>query len=150
MLGCHLLLTDLALDLPARTEILRRARADFGAEHRVDKPFEGQLGKRFRSERVALETLLSAPTSEDHPLAPGLQVLAARSERLRDVARQLAQRERENRLIVPMRTIAASFLHMHCNRLLRAAQRQHELVLYDWLLRLYESEAARARKAVKA
>jgi hypothetical protein len=34
---------------------------------------------------------------------------------------------------------------MHCNRLLRAAQRQHELVLYDWLLRLYESEAARAR-----
>jgi class I lanthipeptide synthase len=34
---------------------------------------------------------------------------------------------------------------MHVNRLIRSAQRAHELVLYDLLVRLYESQAARAK-----
>ncbi len=34
---------------------------------------------------------------------------------------------------------------MHANRLLRAEQRAHELVLYDFLARLYDSEAARGK-----
>ena len=32
---------------------------------------------------------------------------------------------------------------MHANRLLRSEQRAHELVLYDFLARLYESQLAR-------
>jgi hypothetical protein len=34
---------------------------------------------------------------------------------------------------------------MHANRLLRSAQREHELVLYDFLSRLYASEARRPK-----
>ena len=34
---------------------------------------------------------------------------------------------------------------MHVNRLIRSAQRAHELVLYDLLTRLYESQVARAK-----
>jgi hypothetical protein len=33
---------------------------------------------------------------------------------------------------------------MHVNRLLRSAQRQHEVVLHDFLNRLYQAQAARA------
>ena len=33
---------------------------------------------------------------------------------------------------------------MHCNRLLRAAARTHELVLYDFLHRHYKGRVARA------
>ncbi len=36
-------------------------------------------------------------------------------------------------------------LHMHANRLLRSALREQELVLYDFLLRLYGSQVARVR-----
>jgi thiopeptide-type bacteriocin biosynthesis protein len=143
--GCHLLLVDLGLDLAARTEVLRMARAAFGAEHRVDKAFEGKLGQRYRPERVALEALLAVPAGGGHPLDPGFEALAARSERLRAVAGELRAREQAGRLTVPIKALAGSFLHMHCNRLLKANQRMQELVLYDWLLRLYESEAARAR-----
>jgi hypothetical protein len=35
---------------------------------------------------------------------------------------------------------------MHANRMLRSTQRAQELVLYDFLDRLYESRAARIRK----
>ena len=48
------------------------------------------------------------------------------------------------RLSVPLAELAVSYLHMHANRLLRSAHRAQELVLYDFLGRLYESQAARA------
>jgi len=35
---------------------------------------------------------------------------------------------------------------MHVNRIIRSAQRAHEMVLYDFLYLLYESKAARERK----
>jgi hypothetical protein len=38
---------------------------------------------------------------------------------------------------------------MHANRVLRSEQRAQELVLYDMLLRLYESDVARAKKSRK-
>ena len=35
---------------------------------------------------------------------------------------------------------------MHANRLLRSAHRRQELVLYDFLARLYESRAIRTQR----
>ena len=54
----------------------------------------------------------------------------------------------ENRgaLTVSLSELAPSYIHMHVNRLIRSAQRAHELVLYDLLARLYESKLARAKK----
>ena len=36
---------------------------------------------------------------------------------------------------------------MHVNRLLRSAQRAHEMVMYDLLDRLYMARAARSKRA---
>jgi len=41
--------------------------------------------------------------------------------------------------------LASSYLHMFVNRSLREAQQAQELVLYDFLSRLYESQAARRK-----
>jgi thiopeptide-type bacteriocin biosynthesis protein len=142
--GCHLLLVDLGLDLAARTTILRHARRTFGAELRVDRAFEGQLGRRFRADRASLETLL-ASGAESTRLDPGFAALAARSNLLRPIADELLRCEEHGTLGVAVSTLAASYLHMHCNRLLSAGHRIQELVLYDFLCRLYESEAARKR-----
>jgi hypothetical protein len=38
---------------------------------------------------------------------------------------------------------------MHINRMLRSAQRPHEVVIYDLLKRYYESRIARAKKTAK-
>ena len=145
--GSHLLLVDLGLDLPERTDVVRRVRAFFGKEQRADTAFEVQLGRRFRGERASLEPLVTSAIADDHPLAPGFEALAARSERLRSVTAELRARDNALALTVPAAALAASFVHAHCNRLLHARQEAQELVLYDWLLRLYESQAARARAA---
>jgi lantibiotic biosynthesis protein len=39
--------------------------------------------------------------------------------------------------------LAENYVHMHMNRLFRADQRAHELVIYDFLTCLYEGRVSR-------
>jgi thiopeptide-type bacteriocin biosynthesis protein len=144
--GMHLLLLDLGLELDARVALLTNLRQSFAAEHRVAGHFEKQLGAKFRKARPELESLLKDRV-EDAPesLRVGFAALAERSAKQAPIGAALALLGKENRLTAPLPSIAASLLHVHANRLLRADQRAHELVLYDFLARLYDSEVARGR-----
>ena len=44
-----------------------------------------------------------------------------------------------------LKAIAPNYVHMHVNRMLRSAHGNQEFVLYDFLARIYESRAIRAR-----
>jgi thiopeptide-type bacteriocin biosynthesis protein len=143
--GMARLLDDLGLDVAPRTALLRDAREALGRELRVGRALRRQLGERWEKARADVARLLDPARDDEHPLAPGLAVLRARSARIRPVAQALRGREAANRLTVPVRELAASFLHMHANRLLRSAGRQQELVLYDFLVRHYEGQMHRAR-----
>jgi thiopeptide-type bacteriocin biosynthesis protein len=143
--GMHRLLLDLGLDLSARIALLRAVRAGFAEEHRVDGAFEKQLGDKFRAQRAALEGLLAPGASP--PV--GAAALDARSQAMAPIARQLGHLERKGALTTSLADLAGSYLHMHANRVLRAQHRAQELVLYDFLLRLYESAEARARRGAR-
>jgi hypothetical protein len=72
-----------------------------------------------------------------------LEVLRRRSRSLVSVLAELKACAQTGRLSVRLTDLAASYLHMHANRMLRSAQRAQELVLYDFLARLYQAQAAR-------
>jgi len=135
----------LGFDLEARREIIRKARDTFAAEFQADANLKHQLSTKFRPERKGLEAMLNSAADNDG-LEPGPAILRRRSEWLAPVVAELKCRARAGRLSVPLTDLAASYLHMHANRLLRSAQRAQELVLYDFLARLYDSRAAQARK----
>jgi thiopeptide-type bacteriocin biosynthesis protein len=141
--GMDMLLDDLGLDATGKHELLRRVRAGFAQEFRVDGPMEKQLGDKFRKERLALEALLDPSNDAGSELEPGFDILKARSEKLRPISERL----RAARLTLPIVELAPSYLHMHANRLLRSAARAQELVIYDFLERIYQGRAARARRA---
>lgn len=142
--GIDRLLTDFGFDPKNKCAIMKQARERFGKEFRVEKYVVGQLSEKFRKERKSLEELLRAGI-DDHPLAPGLELFRGRSERLAPIVAELKSCEEEGRVSVPLRELVLSYIHMHANRLLRSAQRQQELVIYDFLARIYESQAARER-----
>jgi thiopeptide-type bacteriocin biosynthesis protein len=146
LLGMDRLLDDLGFDPDTRRTVVRRAQDAFPAAYRADAGFRHGLGKKFRAERGGLMALLDPDPGADVQLAPGLESLRRRSERLAPVIRELRARARACRLTVPLPELAVSYLHMHANRLLRSAHRAQELVLYDLLARLYESRAARAAR----
>jgi thiopeptide-type bacteriocin biosynthesis protein len=140
LLGMDRLLADLGLDLEARRAILRRTRAAFGSEFGVDAACTHRMAARYRKESAALAELLD-PTAD--PL--GARVFfEERSRRLAPIAVALQALEQAGRLTLPLARIAPPLLHMFANRLLRSAHRAQELVIYDFLSRLYHSQAARS------
>ena len=144
LMGMDRLLTDSGYNLHTRLAVIRRTRDTFAAELHADAKFQHQLGTKFRAERTSLEALLDSAAGADAQLALGVEVLRCRSELLVPIVAELRSCARAGRLTMPLPELVVSYLHMHANRLLRSAHRAQELVLYDFLSRLYESRAARA------
>jgi len=145
--GLDNLLEDLGLPLEEKLKVVERLRANFGNEFRVDKRFEEQLSQRYRRESKELEALLSLkPETAQAAWKPGLAALQRRGARLRELAVPLRRAESEGQLTLPLTRLAESLLHMHVNRMLISDHRAQELILYDFLERLYRSRLARQRK----
>jgi thiopeptide-type bacteriocin biosynthesis protein len=145
--GVDTLLADLGLDSEAKTSVMRQLREGYSREFGGGKNLRVQLDQKFRQEWRSLMPLLDPAGDETSELAPALAVLRRRSERLAPVVAELREIERAGRLRQPIVDLAGSYVHMHVNRMIRSAPRAHELVLYDFLHQLYESRAARERKA---
>jgi thiopeptide-type bacteriocin biosynthesis protein len=141
--GMHALLDDLQFTLNEKLQLSGELRRRFGEEHRADVRLERQLGATFRRERLELEALLVNGVER---LSPGCRALAARSQRMRETVARLRAASAAGRLTCSLPDLAASYLHMHANRMLRSEQRAHELAIYDFLARLYQSEISRANQ----
>ena len=141
--GTDRLLDDLGFDLQARAAVVRRQRDGFAAEFPGAAPQARELGRRYRTERRAIEELLAPPAG--HPLAPALAAIEARSIRLRRIGEELRDLDRAGLVGVPLPDWAASMAHMHANRVLRSAHRAQELVIHDLLDRHYRSRLAQSR-----
>jgi thiopeptide-type bacteriocin biosynthesis protein len=137
--GVARLLSDLGLGDRERLTLTEQLRDDFAAEFGSDAALRRRIGQRFRAERDALHMLLSPAWGDDHPLASGSDILRRRSARIAPLAAELRALERAGTLQAPVGLLARSYVHMHVNRLIRAAQRAHELVLYDFLARMYRT-----------
>jgi thiopeptide-type bacteriocin biosynthesis protein len=143
MAGIDLLFDDLGLTLGEKQALARGAREGFGQEFGIDGNFRGRVGQRYRAERAYLEALLDPGKDPPAPLATGLEALRRRSLRLAPAMAELRRLARAGRLSTTMTDLAMSYAHMHANRLLRAAHRAQELVLYELLDRAYSSQAGR-------
>jgi len=133
LVGMDRLLRDLQLTFDERRRVVRECRDTFRTEFQVAKATRVALGNRFRKERDEIESLPET----------ALDVFDRRSARLAPVVAELRERERSGTLHLDVPRLAGSYLHMFANRALRSVHRKQEVVLYDFLDRLYESRAAR-------
>ena len=124
---------------------VRAARDGLVAEFEVDRPFRIALGDRFRAERSGLESLLAGKLPPGDPLADGLSILDRRDACWTEPMAALRALAARGRLTQPLDEVAGALAHMHVNRMLRTAHRAQELVIHDFLARLGEEAAARAR-----
>ena len=141
--GIDTLLSDFGFDLDARLRVMRTLRDGFGREFHADPPFARQLAARYRAVKRDLQRLLGPEASA--PSTRWLDAFDRRSARARETLTILRAAEHAKRLDVPITVLAESYVHMHVNRLFRAEQRAHELVIYDFLSCLYEGRAAQRR-----
>jgi class I lanthipeptide synthase len=136
LLGVDSLFKDCGLDLETRWTLMEKSR----------KPeLRKQLGERFRIERRRLESLMESASGLDPELCFAKEVFDRRSLNILDPLRRLTSLAEAGTLLNSMPLLALSYAHMHVNRLIRSSARVYEMVLYDFLARLYSGQLARAK-----
>jgi len=135
--GIHLLLSDLGLPMPERLAVLEESRKDLGRRLKVDVRLDQQLQAKYESLSSVLESILQMPGTRTSLPSSGLTALKERSAALKPLASSLRELENSGRLSRTIREQAFSYVHMFANRLLPSAGLQQELVLYDFLKRVY-------------
>lgn len=143
LLGTDLLLSDLGFDTETKRRIVADGSAALFREFNCDAAFKRQLSDKYRHERKDLELLLAQDPGRWNFLVRGFTALRRRSLQLAPMINELRRCEREGLLSRPIEELAASYTHMHLNRILRSAHRAQELVIYDFLSRIYQSRDAR-------
>lgn len=147
LLGVARLVTDLGLTWEEQRRLAAESCAGYGAEFNVDGRFRQAVSRRFRRERAALEALITPAEGTACGGAPEWQVVSGvfdrRSARIGPVVTELRRLAAAGGLGVTFDDLAASLTHMHVNRLLRSAPRAQELVLYEFLDRLWAGRSAR-------
>jgi thiopeptide-type bacteriocin biosynthesis protein len=142
--GADVVLAALGLPAPRKLTLMRELERNFADEHRFDGAARRAVARRYRQEYPALEALLDPTWAPADPLAPACGTLARLGECIAAEAVELNELDRLGLLGVTVDDAAASFVHMHVNRLLRSNHRLHEAVLYAFLARLYEGRVRRA------
>jgi thiopeptide-type bacteriocin biosynthesis protein len=148
LVGIDRLLDDMGLAANSKLRVIRQARDGMAREFGAEYGLTPQIAQKFRAERKNLEQALRGGSNEyEGELSQGIALLAERSRRLTPVFADISSLEAKGDLAVDVEALAPSYVHMFVNRVLRSAQRAQELVLYDFLTRLYESQTARNERA---
>lgn len=149
LVGTDRWLHDFGFDLDARRTFARRSRDAFCEEFKAQNTAtQGWFAKRFRDERKSLEALIAAdPAFVTGQFAAGISALVQRSRRSAPLVAAMQDLQERKRLTVSVEDLANSVIHMFINRVMRSSQRTHELVIYEFLARLYDSQCARRKSA---
>lgn len=146
--GLDELLSDFSLDISAKHQIATRWKAQLQEELGANATTRRQLAERFRSNRSAILSLNKQVDSGK--LSVVADALRVRSAAIRESASALANLGTLGKLTVPLTELLGSLAHMHVNRMMRSISRADEMVLYDFLSCLYQSEVGRLRAADKS
>jgi lantibiotic biosynthesis protein len=144
LVGIDRLLRDLGLSLTERAALTRTVADDYGTEFGVTSDAWKKIGAKYRPHAAWLGELLWRPEAHcEGPLALGFAALRERSERLQPVCAALERLQGGGNLHTERNDLARSFIHMHAVRMLGQEVRSYELLIYDFLRRLYAAQSAR-------
>jgi thiopeptide-type bacteriocin biosynthesis protein len=130
------LLTLFDYSLDEKLALLNRLNADFAKEFHIEGKLKKQFSLNFREARREIENIIKINKKEEPLLSPIVQ----KSEKIKPIAAKILEQERNKKLQVPLNDLLCSYIHMMLNRFFRTQQRKHELVIYDYLYRYYDSE----------
>ncbi|NIG55617.1 lantibiotic dehydratase [Chitinophaga sp. Cy-1792] len=131
--GTDQLLDIFGFSLKEKAHYMQQLQQGFFQEFKGDKDLMQLLNDKFRKNRGVIEPALSGELPE-----VVLPLFAQRSNRLREATAASNNFDKYQLL--------SSYIHMFLNRMLLAGQRRHELVIYHFLDRYYQSALARAGK----
>jgi thiopeptide-type bacteriocin biosynthesis protein len=139
--GVDTLLDDFGYTLAAKFSLLKLLQKNFYEEFGGGKPLLLQLNDKYREEMRKISSILDPAQDVDNGIQEATAFMADRSRKIKErlAAVQIDHPD----------DLLSSYIHMFLNRMLLSNQRKHELVIYHFLSRYYESMIAMAKKQLK-
>jgi thiopeptide-type bacteriocin biosynthesis protein len=140
----HSILDDMNFTLPEKKELMDALQERFFKEFNGNTQLTVQLNNKYRAHTKDITSFMNAADDEVNEMNEAVAILNERSARIKQVMGTLLPG-----LEVSRSNLAASLVHMFLNRLFVSKQRVHELVVYHYLKKYYESTLARAKTPIK-
>lgn len=139
------LLNCLQFSLADKISFFVQLRDGFGAEFNMDKVLRLQLSDKYRKHKKNIELIMDKEKDLHHDMYPLIRVLKEKSQHIYSIADKINNLHKTGQLEVPLLSLVSSYVHMMFNRIITTNPRLHELVLYDFLCRYYQSVSAREK-----
>jgi thiopeptide-type bacteriocin biosynthesis protein len=135
------LLSDFGLNMEEKQKLMENLNKSFKAEFGFNEYNSKQFNSKFRENKKLVESVLNN-TLNENAFIPLLQPIKKRTKALMSVITQIKNKSGKDEKV---NELLKSYLHMTLNRLFRSRNRQHEMVLYDFMFRYYTSELAKQK-----
>lgn len=137
------LLDCFELDLMRKKKLLEKMKSSFAVEFGMDRSLKKQIDDKYRLETKAIAEIIEGTSPEITKHSFLNKILREKVDGISLYCQELIKRQQQGLLGVGFEYLISSHVHMHFNRLFKSQQRFHELVLYDYLYRYYNSLLAR-------
>lgn len=139
--GVDMLLSDFNFTAEEKYALVRHLQEGFSREFRADSRLTVQLNNRYRTHSGEVQRFLDPRQDAGNHITGAIRLFRERSARIRKSMKALVPGLR-----VSLFSFAASLTHMFVNRLFVSRQREHEMVIYHYLGKYYDSRLAKAKK----
>ncbi|MBK9319633.1 MAG: hypothetical protein IPM91_13010 [Bacteroidetes bacterium] len=134
----------------ARGDLLKLLHESFSNEFNISGPQQKKISERFTSNKKLIYQLMNSEAEEDENMKMAIDLFRIGDESYKkSIANILHAPSVLNNPNV-LNDLLASHLHMFINRMFISKQRKVELVLYDYLLKHYETKVAMQKNKNKA
>jgi thiopeptide-type bacteriocin biosynthesis protein len=131
--------------LPEKMALLCGMKETFAQEFGMDKHLKLQLDAKYRHYRAGIDQAMGRAHGR---AAPGGEACwpGTLPGPVREIARAILQLDRQDRLEVSLGCLLGSYIHMLLNRLVPNEPRLHEMIIYDFMYRHYQSRQYQSQK----
>ena len=143
--GIDSFLNSFNLSEEKKLYLLENLKTAFGEEFGMCRSLKKQLNVKYGKERKRIESFLSLHTNTSK-YDPIIVLLKQNELKTAKIVDEIMKLDKKDLLDVPLENLLYSHIHMFMNRLFRSKNRMHEMVIYDFLYRFYNSICARKRK----
>ncbi len=143
------LLNAFNYDDESKLNLLEKLKISFGNEFNMSRQLKKQLDIKFRKENNKIIDFLNPESQLKQLYSPLYEIIRKKELLTKEIAEKIFFLKRKNKLELEVDYLMSSYIHMLMNRLFKSNNRLHEMVIYDFLFRIYKSKCARKRQASK-
>lgn len=143
------LLNCFTFGLEEKLTLLTTMKESFAREFNMDKSMRLQLNNKNRDHKQKIDLIMDSAKDAENELLPLIELLKEKSLYIAPIADKLKSLQQSGELPMAIADLLSSYIHMLLNRITTSNPRLHEMVIYDFLFRHYQSQKARQKQVQK-